>query len=92
MSTDNDHLKPCPFCGSEAELSSTSGCSGCGIGKSFSVGCNADYGTCIKPSTNYFNSEDEAVKTWNYRKNEVIADKANNVLEWFSKNFGVKSD
>ena len=86
-----EHLKPCPFCGAKAELSVSNGCSGCGIGKTFSISCGGDYDKCsTRPSTNYVNSEDEAVSQWNYRKNEVLADKSKNVVEWFSENFGVK--
>ena len=54
-------IKPCPFCGDEAEIIAFS--------ESYKIKCENP--TCkTKPSTRWFSHEKEAIKAWNTRKGE----------------------
>lgn len=58
-----DKLKPCPFCGSSAELHK--------IGCEYYVDCNLDFGNCpCIPHSWHFETPEEAAEAWNTRKGE----------------------
>ena len=55
-----EKLKPCPFCGNEAEFDEW---------KIFCIRClNGDCD--IKPQTDWFNTKEEAIEAWNRRVND----------------------
>lgn len=57
-----ENLKPCPFCGSKAFVAEI-----IGINTLYAVFCPADEDYCIKPSTKYYKTREEAINAWNRR-------------------------
>lgn len=60
---DKDELKPCPFCGKEAQLDKDS------YGY-YEVGCY-NYGCQVQPFTEIFDTKREAIRAWNRRAKNV---------------------
>ena len=60
----NEQLKPCPFCGGEASMRIRPYCS------VVYAGClNSD---CkIQPTTDWYDTDEEAIEAWNRRVNDV---------------------
>ena len=55
-----DELKPCPFCGSEAQIIS--------CGKEWYVECSRNPFVCYcKPWTGYIDTKEYAIELWNRR-------------------------
>lgn len=58
-------LKPCPFCGGEAEVVYTEWCA------MYTVRCMDEYYNCeAMPETRHFVIEREAIEAWNRRVGE----------------------
>lgn len=58
-------LKPCPFCGGEAEIVKD------GIIKPYKARCNnADNKCCVMVVTAWFSTKQEAIEAWNQRAKE----------------------
>lgn len=62
---DTEELKPCPFCGGEAELINTDIAGIQGVCNPITVSCK----NC-RCNTDWFNNKNKAVSAWNIRKQE----------------------
>lgn len=60
----NEKLKPCPFCGGEAEITKTYA-----FDYYFYVGCQR-----CRVETGYYDTEEEAINAWNTRVEENLID------------------
>ncbi len=71
-----EYLKPCPFCGGEAQVEETSAATGRGDAVAFSVGCIQDEdGTCYGyQSLTTFSRRSDAIAAWNKRAGDKDAD------------------
>ena len=61
--TNNDGLKPCPFCGKKPEVRD-----GTYSGSAIHVSCRC--GAQLFGGRNHFGSEDEAINAWNERSKQ----------------------
>ncbi len=63
----SNKLKPCPFCGGKPNLYK-------GENGGFFHLCMIDGDAMVKIESRYFRSEEEAIKVWNRRVNDVQRD------------------
>lgn len=57
-----EKLKPCPFCGGDADISDSSGLIGCGMNLEYYVVCEE----CLAKGEEFGNPKD-AIEAWNRR-------------------------
>lgn len=69
VTTSEQEVKPCPFCGGSAVITDVRESH-----HSFKVGCYSD--TCWQPGTGYFDTEQEAIAAWNKRSPDIDRERA----------------
>ena len=78
----SEELKPCPFCGGEAEMQEIEVCDMSEYGESPLIGYVVSCSNCCISFDGYFSSKEAAAEQWNNRSTEEFIISTNKVMPY----------